>query len=136
MEVLLHLVSLGALFRSQRRVELAERFGPNHGHLAQQLPLLRGKLLHLSIVVACFGRRHECLAIRFQLIAKRLGCLASLLEDGLGLRLLGVGQVQRLRQARAMLTNEVMTARRRVGRRCRGRRLREYQTGGERRECC
>jgi hypothetical protein len=80
MEVLLHLVHLGALFRSQRAVvEFGERFGADRQHLAAQLPLHGGQLLQIGIALTGFDGRGKRLAVLLQLLPNRLGRLAGLL---------------------------------------------------------
>jgi hypothetical protein len=126
MPLLLHLVQLGALIRIQSPIKFLERFGADRRHLRQQLAALAGEPLHIGIALARFGGGRERQAILLQLFTNRVSSLASLLEDGLGLRLLRIGQIQCPRHAAPVPVRELMTARLSVRRRSRGRSLREH----------
>ena len=71
--LLMHLVSLSALFGREKRVYLGERLGADGGQLALEVSNLARNLVDVGIRLACFDGIVECRLL-----------LAQLLRDGFG----------------------------------------------------
>jgi len=99
--LLAHLNGLGALLRGQSAIELRQCFGAGGHQLACEVSLREGELVNLHIALAGLDGGHQRLAVLLRLLPQRLHRLPRLLDDRLGLLLLGVGQVQRLSYAAA-----------------------------------
>jgi hypothetical protein len=100
-QLLAHQIGLGALVRRQRAIELCQGFGAGGHHLAREVSLGEGELVNLDVALAGLDGGHQRLAVLLRLLLQRLNCLPRLLDDRLGLLLLGVGQVQSLSYAAA-----------------------------------
>jgi len=99
--LLAHLNGLGALLRGQSAIELRQGFRACGHQLAREVSLREGELVNLHVALAGLDGGHQRLAVLLRLLPQRLHRLPRLLDDRLGLLLLGVGQVQRLSYAPA-----------------------------------
>ena len=100
-QLLAHRIGLGALLRRQHVVELCQCFRAGGHQLAREVSLREGELVNLDVALAGLDGGHQRLAVLLRLLPQRLHRLPRLLDDRLGLLLLGVGQVQRLSYAPA-----------------------------------
>src|SRR6516164_5045812 len=134
----MHLICFDALFGRQHLIKLRCGYSVNRHQPSQEVTLLVGEFLNVSLARAAFGSGCELLPVQSQLLADWLSSQARLLEKRSSLLLLGIREIKNLCEVLQVPEHKVVrfflgasVASGHVA----GRRLRENDAGSECGDC-